>query len=285
MTITELCNEINNLTQNQNCGIGLHGLCVEGKQKKVEKQMQKMINDNLKISEGCCCLATISSLGNSTKISDLQQQQLENYSFSHGPQSGTNCNVIIAVPMELQGLYLGFPSFDVAKNGNQFKRTCIFDYVCCEGQKGGAIPNEFILGYYQKNPENTSLTEEDYLFVKNDNFCLLKTNEEQKEFIDKLKSKLPQNILELSDAVLNKDIEKIQEFAKQEEEYNNQILHEEKLKHFSTDAAKEFASRKYHSVISNILNELQPKEFGQEIKGFNPKHRVLGISKKDEIVK
>lgn len=195
-------------SQDTRMGLGIHAVRKERvRGKSVSKILNSICENGLDIKRGSSVLATISSLGLSTNLGYNQKNAIENYSL--GSEIAEN-GVIVLVPTILRGngeqLYVGFPGRDTGTVGNNHKSTCILDKLCCGDNEYGKLPREFILGYFmQENGEGK--------FKKNPNYFLEMSEDERGTFIQSLADKLTEQQKQISEAVISKDMSKLEQLS------------------------------------------------------------------------
>ena len=97
---------------------------------------------------------------------------------------------------------------DTSAVGNNHKTTCILDQLCCGNNDFGEIPKEFILGYFrQENGER--------VFQKNANHFFELSDEEKEIFIKGLSDRLTEQQKEVSKAVIDGDIKRLEEISEE----------------------------------------------------------------------
>ena len=202
----EMFDYINQFSTKSGYGIGVHGTI------DTKGLAAKIIDNGLEIDNHKTVLSTVSSFGIRDKVEDSRlQKSMLDYAWK---KDQNYCNFVIMVPAVIQNsknekLYLGFPPYDTGCAGNDRRKTCPFDAVCIEETKKGLIPKEFILGYYKNKDGKVE-------FVKNENFYELLTEDKKDELFEFCKSRIKGKYKEVSDAVLNKDVQLLEEMATEE---------------------------------------------------------------------
>ncbi len=205
--IYEYINEVIK-SQSGKVGLGVHAVRKEKlKDQSVDEVLKHICNSGLDIKKGSSVLATISSLGVSSEFKHHQKEALKNYRL--GNEIASN-GVIALVPTILQGngekLYVGFPGMDTSAVGNNHKKTCILDQICCGDNDYGVFPKEFILGYFkEENGEK--------IFQKNMNHFFEMNDEEKGNFIKGLSDRLTKQQKQISEAVINGDMQKLEQLS------------------------------------------------------------------------
>lgn len=209
-TQKDLYESINDIMKRQSgkFGLGIHAIRKETvKGQDTNEILQKICDEGLKVKKGSSVLATVSSLGVSSELKNHQKESMINYRL--GSEKAEN-GVIVLVPTILEGveeqLYVGFPGMDTSAVGNNHKTTCILDQLCCGNNDFGEIPKEFILGYFrQENGER--------VFQKNANHFFELSDEEKEIFIKGLSDRLTEQQKEVSKAVIDGDIKRLEEIS------------------------------------------------------------------------
>jgi len=195
-------------SQETRIGLGIHAVRKEKiNGQPISEILNKICENGLDIKKGSSILATVSSLGVSTGLKHYQKEAIKNYRL--GNEMAKN-GVIVLVPTILEGngkqLYVGFPGMDTRAMGNNHKTTCLLDQLCCGDNDYGKLPKEFILGYFVE--ENGEIK-----FKKNDNHFFEMTDEEKGLFIQSLLDRLTEQQKEISEAVIAKDIKKLEQLS------------------------------------------------------------------------
>lgn len=194
-------------SQKWKTGLGIHAVRKEKiKDKSIDEVLKGICDKGLDIKKGGSVLATVSSLGVSSKLKNYQEE-LKNYRLES--EAATN-GVIVLVPTILEGngeqLYVGFPGMDTSAVGNNHKKTCILDQLCCDNNEYGEVPKEFILGYFkEENGER--------IFEKNASHFIEMTDEEKGSFIKDLSDRLSEQQKRVSEAVIAGDIQKLEQLS------------------------------------------------------------------------
>lgn len=266
MSFEEMFNIIDAALEGESYGVGIHGVASERNGIKREEMMSSMLKNGINISEGNSVLATISSIGTTTKLESNHKKTISTYSF--GREEG-KYNLLIAVPsqikIEQEGVYLGFPEANTDIAGNQYKTTCVLDYLCCGNEKKGTIPKEFILGYYidgsntGENAENKQVT-----FVKNEKHYSNLSDEEKKELLTTLQEKLDGKYKLISDAVMTSDTQALDRLFQEENEYNREIYLQKRHELLeqgivNDDMVKAFAEKYEISAVRQAKNYVREK--------------------------
>lgn len=197
-------------SENVKMGLGIHAIRKENvKDKSIDQILNRICDNGLDIKKGSSVLATVSSLGISSELKYHQREAIKNYKL--GSEVAEN-GVVVLVPTILEGngekLYVGFPGIDTSTVGNNHKTTCILDQLCCGNNDYGEFPKEFILGYFKKvNGER--------IFEKNQSHFLKMTDEERGEFIKGLSERLTEEQKQISEAVINGDMERLEQLSLQ----------------------------------------------------------------------
>lgn len=195
-------------SQKEKMGLGIHAVRKEKiKGKSVDEVLKGICDGGLDIKKGNSVLATVSSLGVSSELKRHQKEAIKNYRL--GSEMAEN-GVVVLVPTILKGdgkkLYIGFPGMDTSAVGNNHKTTCILDQLCCGDNDYGEFPKEFILGYFkEENGER--------IFQKNTRHFLEMTDEEKGTFIESLSDRLTQQQRQISEAVINSDMQKLEQLS------------------------------------------------------------------------
>lgn len=194
--------------QNSKMGLGIHAVRKEKiKGNSVDEILKGICDDGLDINNGSSVLATVSSLGVSSKLKDYQKEAIKNYRL--GSEKAEN-GVIVLVPTILEGdgekLYVGFPGMDTNAVGNNHKITCILDELCCGDNEQGKLPEEFVLGYFKE--ENGKKT-----FQKNMKHFLQNTDKEKGTFIKSLLTRLTEQQKQISEAVITNNMQKLEQLS------------------------------------------------------------------------
>lgn len=201
---------INEVMKNQKgrMGLGVHAVRKEKiKAKSAEEVLKEICDNGLDIKKGSSVLATVSSFGVSSELKYHQKEALKEYRL--GSEMAEN-GVVVLVPTILEGngekLYVGFPGMDTSAVGNNHKTTCILDKLCCGDNDYGEFPKEFILGFFkEENGER--------IFQKNMSYFLEMTDEEKGSFIKGLSDKLTEPQRQISEAVINDDMQRLEELS------------------------------------------------------------------------
>lgn len=209
-SIEEMFDYINNIMGDENYGIGLHSLHKGDR----EDILNSIMENGLEIEERKKILSTVSSFGTHAKISReyLKQQMMQ---YSYGKQENTKQNVIVLVPSTISNshgeqIYLGFPPYDIECHGNDFRTSCVLDTICAGKESKGKIPPEFILGYYTSSDNGVN-------FIKNPNYFKFLSEEQKDVFFKNMESRLQGQYKRISDAVIAKDIQTLEEMSKNEQ--------------------------------------------------------------------
>lgn len=195
-------------SQNGKMGLGIHAVRKEkSREKSIDEILKEICNNGLDINKGSSVLATVSSLGVSSELKDYQKETLKNYKL--GNEMAEN-GVIVLVPTILEGngekLYVGFPGMDTSTVGNNHKTTCILDQLCCGDNDHGKFPKEFILGSFkEENGER--------IFQKNMSYFSEIGDEEKGIFIKKLSNRLTEQQRQISEAVINQDMQRLEQLS------------------------------------------------------------------------
>lgn len=195
-------------SQKGKMGLGVHAVRKEKiKDKSADEVLKEICENGLDINNGSSVLATVSSLGVSSEFKYHQRKALEDYKL--GSEKAKN-GVIALVPTILEGndeqLYIGFPGMDISAVGNNHKKTCILDLLCCGDKDFGEFPKEFILGYFkEENGEK--------IFQKNEKHFFEMTDEEKGKFIKSLSERLTEQQKQISEAVIAGDIQKLEQLS------------------------------------------------------------------------
>ena len=218
ITKDQLMDYIEEVIEKEPYGIGIHGVSKSKNGYSKQEILEKMIDEGIDINEGNSILATVSSLGISKNLSGYQKNIISTYHY--GKEEG-QYNLVVAVPKEIRtkgkSIYLGFPDPNTDTAGNQYKTTCVLDYLCCHDEKRGHIPKEFILGYYiadENQNENNNI-----IFQKNDRHYSNLSDDEREQFVNDLDKRLEGRYREISDAALSKDIATLERL--EQEDKNN----------------------------------------------------------------
>jgi len=99
MSFEEMFNIIDAALEGESYGIGIHGVASERNGIKREEMMSSMLKTGINISEGNSVLATISSIGTTTKLEYNHKKTISTYSF--GREEG-KYNLLIAVPSQIK---------------------------------------------------------------------------------------------------------------------------------------------------------------------------------------
>lgn len=196
--------------QHGEVGLGIHAVRKEKvKGASVEDILKQICENGLEIKKGSTVLATISSLGVSSELRHHQKEALRQYKL--GNEMADN-GVIAMVPTVLEGngqqIYVGFPGMDTSAMGNNHKKTCLLDSLCCGENEYGVFPKEFILGYFRN--ENGKR-----VFHKNEQHFFEMTEEERGAFIQSLFERLTEQEREVSEAVLSGNKKRLEELSMQ----------------------------------------------------------------------
>lgn len=195
-------------SQKGKIGLGVHAVRKEKiKGKSVDEVLKRICDSGLDIKKGSSVLSTVSSLGVSSELKNHQREALKDYRL--GSEMAEN-GVVILVPTILEGngekLYVGFPAMDTSAVGNNHKITCILDQLCCGNNDYGEFPKEFILGYFkEENGER--------IFQKNMNHFLEMTDEQKGTFIKSLSDRLTEQQKQISEAVINDDMQRLEQLS------------------------------------------------------------------------
>lgn len=195
-------------SQKGKMGLGIHAVRKEKiKGKSVDEVLKGICDGGLDIKKGSSVLATVSSLGVSSELKKHQREAIKNYRL--GSEIAEN-GIVALVPTILEGngekLYVGFPGMDTSAVGNNHKTTCILDQLCCGDNDHGKFPKEFILGYFKE--ENGRR-----IFQKNISHFLEMTDEEKGTFIKSLSDRLTEQQRQISEAVINSDMQKLEQLS------------------------------------------------------------------------
>jgi len=228
------------------------------------------MRNGIDIKDGNSVLATVSSAGTGKELDKYKRKIISEYSYG---RENDKYNAIIAVPTEIdngdKSMYLGFPDINTDTAGNQYKTTCVLDYLCCQEQGKGKIPKEFVLGYYiSTNEENTleQSTDKTVEFIENANHYSLLSEDEKKRVFDELASRINGKYKEISDAVIAKDLEKLNILYQQEEEDNLKKVNAKKIELLENGIANKrlaetLAESKFNTAAKQAKTYLNEKTF------------------------
>ena len=247
---------VNQALNGRNFGLGLHSTT------KSESEVKEIIKSGLFIKENESFLSTVSSFGMRNEIqSDHLKQSVLNYSWKTDDQS--NFNIVVLVPTVIKNslgekLFLGFPPYNTSCNGNNYRTTCNLDSVCRGNKENGNVPSEFIFGYFKN--DNGKIR-----FEQNPQYYQNLPKEEKDKLFEKCSKKIVGQNREISDAVINEDVEALKQLSEEEQtKIKTEIKTKTKenvLKGMSQTLAKELAEKsvKIHQndVATNALQYLE----------------------------
>lgn len=188
-------------------------------------------------SKGGSILSTVALQHKDQSLSE----QIKKYNYAGGVYK-----VIVKIPKELEGLYLGNCREKYETGGNQNDKNAILDYLNFE-----SIPREFIVGICV-SPDKNDLSK-DQIFIENpyyyDNFRNKKQNTQAT--VEKIKAKL-KNHPNYEQLITGGKFDKDDiDFAKHLDDKDSVFFMQQKNRHLGVD---DFSPKQNHTPLRNDNN-------------------------------
>lgn len=219
--LNEISNYLNNVMDGKNYGLGLHQTTFTNE----NNVAYKILEEGLSLKERETILSTVSSLGINRGIDKHLQKSIMSYSY--GKSNKDSKTIIVLVPVVIfnssgEKMFLGFPPYNTDCYNNNYRIASVLDAICMSETGKGTIPKEFILGYFSNNNGQID-------FIKNSSYYTFLSKKQKDDLFTSLKSRLKAKYKQINEAVIERDIDKLEELKDEEQKaINNKIKQETK---------------------------------------------------------